>query len=75
MFNVEFIVKPSILKVTLPIDAISKTLVFVKLEDMPLLYNCNNPWIMSLTIKVLLVLAPLVKNKHIGVSGYNCCYA
>jgi hypothetical protein len=43
MFNVEFIVKPSILKVTLPIDAISKTLVFVKLEDMPLLYNCNNP--------------------------------
>jgi hypothetical protein len=34
MFNVECIVKLLILKVTLPIDAISKTLVFVKLEDM-----------------------------------------
>jgi hypothetical protein len=39
MFNDEFIVKLSILKVALPIDAISKALVFVKLEDMPLLYN------------------------------------
>jgi hypothetical protein len=43
MFNVECIVKPSILKVTLPIDAINKTLVFVKLENMFLLYNHNNP--------------------------------
>jgi hypothetical protein len=34
MFNVECIVKLLILKATLPIDAISKTLVFVKLEDM-----------------------------------------
>jgi hypothetical protein len=43
MLNVECIVKPSILKVTLPVDAINKTLVFVKSEDMFLLYNCNNP--------------------------------
>jgi hypothetical protein len=43
MFNVECIVKPSILKVILPIDAISKTLVFVKLKDMFQLYDCINP--------------------------------
>jgi hypothetical protein len=43
MFNVEITVKLSILKVVLLIDAISKALVFVKLEDMPLLYNRNNP--------------------------------
>jgi hypothetical protein len=42
---------------------------------MPLLYNRNNPWIMNLNVKVLLVLTPLVKNKHINVSGYNCYYA
>jgi len=42
MFNVECIVKLSILKTTLPIDAISKALVFVKLENMYLLYNHNN---------------------------------
>ncbi len=33
MGNVECIVKPSIVKASLPID----------LEDMFLLYNCNNP--------------------------------
>jgi hypothetical protein len=43
MFNAECIVKPLILKTTLPIDAISKALVFVKLEDTFLLYNHNNP--------------------------------
>ncbi len=43
MFNVECIVKLSILNATLPIDAISKALVFVKSEDMFLLYNQNNP--------------------------------
>ncbi len=43
MFNVECIVKPSILKATLPVDAISKALVFVKSKYMSLLYNCNNP--------------------------------
>jgi hypothetical protein len=42
MFNVECIVKLSILKTTLPIDAISKALVFVKLKDISLLYNHNN---------------------------------
>ncbi len=75
MFNAEFIIKLSILKVVLPTDAINKALVFVKLKDMPLLYNRNNPWIMNLNVKVLLVLTPLVKNKHINVSGYNCYYA
>jgi hypothetical protein len=43
MFNVECIVKPSILKTVLPVDAISKTLVFVKSKDMFLLYSRNNP--------------------------------
>jgi hypothetical protein len=43
MFNVECIVKPSILKASLLDDAISKALVFVKSEDMSLLYNHNNP--------------------------------
>jgi len=43
MFNVECIIKPSILKAILPIDAISKALVFVKSKDRLLLYNCNNP--------------------------------
>ncbi len=35
MCNVEYIVKPSILKASLPIEAINKTLAFM--------YNCNNP--------------------------------
>jgi hypothetical protein len=43
MFNVECIVKPSILKITLFINSINKALVFVKSKDMSLLYNCNNP--------------------------------
>jgi uncharacterized membrane protein len=34
MFNVECIVKPSILKITLHVDAMNKTLVFVKSKDM-----------------------------------------
>jgi hypothetical protein len=42
MFNVECIVKSSILKGILFVDAISKALVFVKLEDIFQLYNCNN---------------------------------
>jgi len=42
MFNVECILKLLILKTSLHVDAISKTLVFVKLEDMSLLYNHNN---------------------------------
>jgi hypothetical protein len=42
MFNVECIIKLSILKAFLPINAINKSLVFVKLEDMSLLYNHNN---------------------------------
>ncbi len=41
MFSVECIIK--LLKSTLLVDAISKALVFVKLEYMSILYNCNNP--------------------------------
>jgi hypothetical protein len=43
MFNVERIVKLSILKAVLCVIAISKALVFVKSKDMSQLYNCNNP--------------------------------
>ncbi len=70
MFNVECIIKLSILKTTL-LDVISKTLVFVKSKDMFLLYNHNNPSIMSFNVNVLLILTPPIKNKHIGVSMYN----
>ncbi len=42
MFNVECIVKSSILKEILPIDVINKALVFVKSKYMFLLYNHNN---------------------------------
>jgi len=43
MFNVECIVKPSILNATLLMNAMNKALVFVKFEDTFLLYDCNNP--------------------------------
>jgi hypothetical protein len=42
MFNVECIIKPSILKTILPVHAISKALVFIKSEKNYLLYNHNN---------------------------------
>jgi hypothetical protein len=42
MFNAKCIIKLSILKVVLLVDAISTAVVFVKLEDMSLLYNRNN---------------------------------
>jgi hypothetical protein len=28
---------------------------------MPLLYNCKNPWIIKINVKVLLVLTPPIK--------------
>jgi len=66
MFNVECIVKPSILKVILPIDAISKTLVFVKLKDMFQLYDCINPWITSFNVNLIyFVLDKIFKFYHI----------
>jgi hypothetical protein len=40
---VECIVKSSILKALLLVDAINKALVFVKVEDTFRLYNHNNP--------------------------------
>jgi hypothetical protein len=39
---------------------------------MSLLYNYNNPWIMSFNVKVLPIPTPPIKNKHIGVLRYNC---
>jgi len=47
MFNVECLVKSSILNATLCIDVVNKALVFVKSKDMSLLYNRNNPLIMN----------------------------
>jgi hypothetical protein len=46
-------------------------LVFVKSKNISLLHNCNNPSIMSFNVKILFILAPPIKNKHIGVLGYN----
>jgi hypothetical protein len=43
MFNVKCIIKPSILKTTLLVDATSNALVFIWLKDMSLQYNRNNP--------------------------------
>ncbi len=59
MFNVECIIKPSIMKSTFLVDVINKVLVFVKLKDLSFLYNYNNPWITCFNVKVLLVLTPL----------------
>ncbi len=69
MFNVKCIVKSSILKIILLVDAISKALIFIKSEDTSLLYNCNNLWIINFNVKVLPVPALHAKNKHIGVLG------
>jgi hypothetical protein len=44
---------------------------FVKSKDIFLLYNRNNPWIMSFNVKTLPVPSPPVKIKHIDVSWYN----
>ncbi len=61
MFNAKCIVWPSILNATLPINAISNDLIFVKLnhyeknDEKILLYYHNNLWIISFKIKVLLV--------------------
>ncbi len=43
LFNVECIIKSSILKAILVIDAINKALVFIKSKYMSLLYNHNSP--------------------------------
>ncbi len=61
MFNDKCIIKPSILNVALPMDAMKRTFIFIKFEDMPLLYNCKNPWIIKINVKVLLVLTPPIK--------------
>jgi hypothetical protein len=65
MFNIKFIVKPSILKVISHMHTISKTLVFVKDKDISLVCGCNNSWIISFSVKVVLIKTPLVKNKQI----------
>jgi hypothetical protein len=66
----ECIVKPSILKAILPIDAISKALSIVKSKYMSLFYNRNNPWVINFNIKVLPILTPLVKNKQIHIARF-----
>jgi hypothetical protein len=66
MFNAECIIKLSILKPVLFIDAINKALVFVKLEYMSLLYNRNNSWIMNFNVIFFLV-PTLHVNKNILV--------
>ncbi len=72
MFNVEYIdFKSTILKVDIPMDAIGITLVFIKFKYIFLLYNRNNPWIISFNIKVYQFQQPPIKNKQIGVSKYN----
>jgi hypothetical protein len=43
MFNNKCHIKPSILNVILSMDPMSKTLIFVKYEDMSLLYKYNDP--------------------------------
>ncbi len=68
MFNIKFIVKPSILKVISHVDTISKALVFVRNRDISLVYDRSNSWIISFSVKVVLVTTPLVKkNKCIRV--------
>jgi hypothetical protein len=43
VFNDKCIVKPLILNVALPMDAMKKAFIFIKFENMPLLQNYNNP--------------------------------
>jgi hypothetical protein len=62
VFNTKCLIKPSILNATSSMDPMSNTLIFVKHENMFLLYKYNNPWIMNFNVKVLFVLMPLVKN-------------
>jgi hypothetical protein len=72
MSNVEYIdIKLTILKVDLPMDAIGTTLGFIKFKYMSLLYNRNNPWIISLNVKFCQFQQPFIKNKQIDVSRYN----
>ena len=64
-------VVPSTLNVALPTNAIFKTFIFSKSVDKSWLYICSRPYIMSFMVNVFLVLAPPVKNKCIGLFGYN----
>jgi hypothetical protein len=47
MFEVECFVWLSTLSVILFVDVMNKVLVFIKFDDRFLLYNHNNPWIIS----------------------------
>jgi hypothetical protein len=53
------------------VDAISNVFVFVKFEKNKILYDHNNPWIISFNVKNLQVLTPPIKNKQINVLGFN----
>jgi hypothetical protein len=48
------------------VDAMRRALVLVKFEDMNLVYNHNNPWIISFDVNFLSALAFPIKNKQIG---------
>jgi hypothetical protein len=51
------------------VDAMRRALVLVKFEDMYLLYNYNNPWIISFDVKILPILALPIENKQISKLG------
>jgi len=68
MFNVECIVILSILKATLHIDAISKALVFVKLQYVFIIRRNFN---YEFQYKSFTNSNTPCQNKHIGVFGYN----
>jgi hypothetical protein len=69
MFNVECIIKPSILKATLTMNAINRALVFVKSLNILLLYNHDNHFIINFNVKVLLIPTPsIIINKYV----YQC---
>jgi hypothetical protein len=55
MFDVECIIKPSIFKATLLINAKSKTFVFIKLKDMYLSQITNHKKITTILIKYVFI--------------------
>jgi hypothetical protein len=69
MFKVECFVWLT-LSVILFVDVMNKVLVFIKFDDRFFLYNHNNPWIISFKIKVLSILAPLIKIDVFEYWGY-----
>jgi hypothetical protein len=66
MFYVESIIKPSILKATLLMNAINRAFVFVKFLNILLLYNHNNHFIIDFNVKFLVIPTPsIIINKYV----------